>query len=258
MNTSEFNSTDSIDMNIDRDSHVPLHIQVENILRQLIQQEEYQNGKLLPSEQDMSKQLGISRNTFRAAMNKLVYDGLVERKKGIGTKVNQNKVHTHLEAWSSFTKEMNAKGRPFSDIDKKVSLVKAPQEVACYLGIEENTLIQKLERLRGEHEKPIVLFTSYFHPSIGISNDEEFDGPLYELLEDKYQIVPVVAKEEITARIPDKKLKEQLDIEDNTPVLIRKHLACDSSERPIEFCYASYRADKFVYQINIKRQNNNH
>jgi len=243
-------------MIIDHDSHIPLHIQVESILRQLIQKEEYQNGKLLPSEQDLSKKLGISRNTFRAAMNKLVYEGLVERKKGIGTKVNHNTVHTQLNAWTSFTKEMNAKGRPFSDIDKKVSLVKAPQEVASYLGIEENTLIQKLERLRGEQKKPIVLFTSYFHPRIGISNDETFDGPLYKLLEDKYQVVTVVAKEEITAQIPDEKLKEQLDIEDNTPVLIRKHLACDSSEHPIEFCYASYRADKFVYQINFEHRNN--
>jgi len=254
---SDSDQSDNLMLDIDHNSHVPLHVQVEQILRKLIQQEEYQNGKLLPGEQEMSKKLGISRNTFRAAMNKLVYEGLVVRKKGIGTKVNDDVVQTRLTAWTSFTKEMNAKGRPFSDIDKRVSRVKAPDEVAEYLGIKEHTEVQKLERLRGEHEQPVVLFTSYFHPRIGIPEGETFDGPLYELLEDKYHAVPAIAKEKIIAQLPDKGLRKRLQMDNNTPVLIRKHLACDAAERPIEFCYASYRADKFIYQITIERRNNN-
>ena len=253
---SDINRNDLL-LEIDHDSPVPLHAQVEQILRKMIQQEEYQNGKLLPGEHEMSKKLGISRNTFRAAMNKLVYDGLVVRKKGIGTKVNEDVVQTQLTAWTSFTKEMNAKGRPFQDIDKTVSRVSAPEEVADYLKIEPGTAVQKLERLRGEHEQPVVLFISYFHPRIGIPKEETFDGPLYELLEERYHVVPVIAKEDIIAQTPDPYLRGQLAMDKTTPVLIRKHLACDAADRPIEFCYACYRSDKFVYQITIKRRNNN-
>ena len=254
MNTTD--SSDNLLLEIDHDSPVPLHAQVEQILRKLIQQEEYQRGKLLPGEQEMSKKLGVSRNTFRAAMNKLVYDGLVVRKKGIGTKVSDDVVQTQLTAWTSFTKEMNAKGRPFEDISKKVSRVEAPQEVSEYLGIDPGTEVQKLERVRGEHGQPVVLFISYFHPRIGIPQEETFDGRLYELLEDKYHVIPVIAKEEITAQTPDEHLRNQLQMDETTPVLIRKHLACDAAERPIEFCYACYHSEKFVYQITIKRRNN--
>ena len=57
---------------IDYSSSIPLHLQVEKYLRELIRQEEYQNGGLLPSEVDLSKRFGVSRSTFRSAMDRLV------------------------------------------------------------------------------------------------------------------------------------------------------------------------------------------
>ena len=50
-----------------------LHIQAEEVLRKLIESEEYKNGKLLPNEVLLSEQLNISRNTLRQAINKLVF-----------------------------------------------------------------------------------------------------------------------------------------------------------------------------------------
>ncbi len=247
------NSNSELHLEVNHNSPVPLHVQVEELLRKLIQQEEYKNGKLLPAEKDLAKKLNISRNTFRAAMNKLVYEGLVVRRKGIGTHVNQDVVRTQLTAWPSFTREMNDKGRPFHDIGKRVSRVPVSKEVAQFLGIEPNVEVQKLERLRGESDEPVVLFISYFHPRVGITPNESFEGPLYEILEEKYHVAPTLAKEEIVAELPDEDLAAQLMMEPNTPVLIRKHLACDDDENPIEFCYACYRADRFVYQINFRR-----
>ena len=55
---------------------VPLHAQVEQLLRELIAQEEYQKGKTLPSEVELSKRLAISRSTVRQAVKKLVFEGL--------------------------------------------------------------------------------------------------------------------------------------------------------------------------------------
>ena len=74
-------------MKLDHNSDKPLHIQAEEILRRLIESEEYKNGKLFPNEVELSEQLHISRNTLRQAINKLVFEGLLVRKKGYGTKV---------------------------------------------------------------------------------------------------------------------------------------------------------------------------
>lgn len=68
-------------MKIDHDSNKPLHLQAEEILRNLIDSEEYKNGKFLPNEVELSQTLNISRNTLRQAINKLVFEGLLVRKK---------------------------------------------------------------------------------------------------------------------------------------------------------------------------------
>ena len=67
-------------MKLDHNSDKPLHIQAEEILRRLIESEEYKNGKLFPNEVELSEQLHISRNTLRQAINKLVFEGLLVRK----------------------------------------------------------------------------------------------------------------------------------------------------------------------------------
>ena len=66
---------------INHKSPIPLHIQAEELLRRMISDPEFENGKLLPKEVDLAKQLAISRTTLRQAINKLVYEGLLTRKR---------------------------------------------------------------------------------------------------------------------------------------------------------------------------------
>ena len=44
---------------------LPLHKQAELYLRNLIEQDEYKEGKMLPNEIELSEQLKMSRNTLR-------------------------------------------------------------------------------------------------------------------------------------------------------------------------------------------------
>lgn len=76
-----------MELKIDHKSTIPLHFQVEELLRKLIELPEYKNGDFLPKEIELAKKLGISRNTIRQATNKLENEGLLIRKKGVGTKV---------------------------------------------------------------------------------------------------------------------------------------------------------------------------
>jgi GntR family transcriptional regulator len=93
-------------MRIDHKSATPLHMQVEMLLRELIKEPKYINGALFPKEVDIAKKLGISRNTVRQAISKLVIEGYLERKKGVGTKVASQNISTQLKSWMSFTREM--------------------------------------------------------------------------------------------------------------------------------------------------------
>ena len=151
-------------LSIDHDSPVPLHLQVEEILRDMINDPDYQNGKFLPKEVDLSKRLGISRNTIRQATNRLVQEKLLIRKKGVGTKVAKKQVETKLSNWVSFSQEMHAQGINFRNYEIKVSQIKVSAEVSEQLEVKEGQELFRLERLRGLDNGPFCILRELFSP----------------------------------------------------------------------------------------------
>ena len=112
----------------------------------------------------------------------------------------------------------------------------------------------KLERLRGKIEGPFVYFISYFHPRIGLTGDEDFKRPLYDILEKDYLSVATLSKEEIAAIAADKFIASKLDVETGSPILFRKRFVYDQGERPIEYNLGYYRADSFLYTVESRRE----
>ncbi len=238
---------------IDHKSPVPLHAQVEQLVREMIKLPEYQNNALLPNETSLAKQLGISRNTVRQALNKLVYEGLLVRKKGIGTRVAENIVNTRANNWLSFSQEMRASGIDIINFDLKISQVLASEEIAAFFDIPVGKEIFKLERLRGHSKYPFVYFVSYFHPRIGLTGNEDFSRPLYEILEKEYSVVVKVSREDISARLAGDKIAGILGIKPADPILVRKRFVFDPGERPVEYNMGYYRSDSFTYTIESIR-----
>lgn len=83
---------------IDRDAFIrgnqPRYVQLANTLINEIIDGKYQIGDLLPTEQDMCVQFGVSRFTVREALKKLVQSGLVTRQPGVGSKVISTQMTT--------------------------------------------------------------------------------------------------------------------------------------------------------------------
>lgn len=238
---------------IDHSSKLPLHFQVEELIRELIERPKYKSGEFLPPEVELAKQLGVSRNTIRQATNKLEYEGLIIRKKGYGTKVAEKAFTTQLDSWHSFTQEMNDKGIAFTNYLIKAEWVPCEQKIATFFNIPVKTQVILLTRLRGDENGPFVYFESYFHPRTGISTEEDFNRPLYELLEKDFNMNAAISKEKIKARLASQITAERLKIKQGEPVLIRERFVSDQGEKPIEYNIGFYNAEKFTYSIEIKR-----
>lgn len=233
----------------------PLHQQAENFLRQLIEKEEYKNGKLLPNEVELAEELNISRNTLRQAINKLVYEGLLSRRRGYGTKVNRKGIVGGIKNWLSFSQEMRMLGIEVKNFELHLSFKGMTEEIANFFEIEEqnNTKSLLLERVRGNTEYPFVYFISYFNPRIPLTGEENFNRPLYDILEKDFNIVVKTSKEEICARLAGDFIAGKLDIKPNDPILIRKRFVYDVNDVPIEYNIGYYRADSFTYTIEAQR-----
>ncbi len=240
-------------MEIDHSSAIPLYKQIEDYIRDLINSGEYDEGKLLPKEKKLAKKFGVSRNTVRQGMSKLVMEGLLIRKKGVGTTVAPQTITTQLDEWHSFTEEMNERGVSLKNYFVNVEHENADEKISQIFKIQENRTIVRLERLRGNDKEPFVHFISWFHPRVGLTGDEDFNRPLYAILEEDLSVFPSRSNEKLKAINADKEIAEYLNIKKNIPVLFRERKVYDAGNRIIEYNIGFYRGDKFTYSIDIKR-----
>lgn len=238
---------------LDHKSPIPLHAQAEIMLRNLIVEEDYQNGKLLPNEVELAKKLAISRTTLRQAINKLVFEGLLVRKKRAGTKVAQAAVNSKSNNWLSFSQEMKLRGIPIKNFELHVTWVFPDERLANFFEIKVDRKVLKMERVRGKPDEPFVYFASYFHPRVGLTGDEDFKKPLYEMLEIEHSVIATLSQEEISAKAADAFIASKLKVPIGSPVLFRKRYVFDQGERPIEYNLGYYKADSFVYTVESSR-----
>lgn len=240
-------------LKIDHTSKIPLHTQAEDLLRELIKNKEYQNGKLLPNEVALSEHLKISRNTLRQAINKLVYEGLLIRKKRLGTRVSANRVVSRANNWLSFTQEMKVLGIYVHNFEMHISWGPPSKEAESFFNITPEQKVLGLERLRGKKDLPFVYFSSEFNPKIPLTGSENFNNPLYEILEKDFNIIVKTSNEEISADAAEEFIAKKLEIKTGDPILIRKRYVHDINGLPVEYNIGYYRADSFTYSIECER-----
>jgi DNA-binding GntR family transcriptional regulator len=68
----------------------PIVEQVDSLLRDRIRAEYYPPGGRLPSETELSEEMGVSRATIRTVLARMAVEGLILRKQGDGTYINRH------------------------------------------------------------------------------------------------------------------------------------------------------------------------
>ena len=117
-------------LRLDPRSSLPLHAQAERALRALLARPTQAPGSLLPDEVSLANAMGVSRNTLRAAIARLVQEGRLDRKAGVGTRVVEPRVHSGVGAWQSFTREMESKGIKVETYSLSARMVGIPADRA--------------------------------------------------------------------------------------------------------------------------------
>jgi len=238
---------------LDHKSPIPLRAQVEQLLRELIQKPQFQNGGLLPDECKLATQLGVSRGTVRSGISKLVFEGLLQRKAGVGTRVASNHLESGITAWRSFTREMAAKGITVKNFNLNYQFVPASKPAAQGLQLKANTKVWRLERVRGWDDEPILYSVSWFHPRVNLKGGEDFGRPLYETLEATTGARPHHAREEFLAVPADAHLSKLLQTPRKESLLLRRHQVFDAGNQPIEFSEVYYVSSRFTLTLDLRQ-----
>ena len=229
--------------------------QIEEILRRQITNCHYQEGDLIPKEFDLAEKYQVSRPTIRHAVQDLVNQGYLERRKHVGTIVKQTKIgqeFTHV--LQSYNSEMSQKGLIAQTQVLFFKKEKASAEVAKALDLTENAPVYKLTRLRSADGNPIVLVTTYL-PASKLSDFEKIDftqQSLYQELE-KRSLPIVHVKRKLEVKSADEMTANLLNIEEKVPIFYFHTYGYTKGEVPLEYSIAMYRGDENYFVIDLKR-----
>ncbi len=238
---------------IDPDSPVPLYIQAEQIVRRLIRNPLYADGSLLPNELELSEAIGVSRSTMREAMNKLVFEGLLIRKKGLGTRVAAKSAHTLASNWYKDPSEFDASDLEPDVVEVVVSWERTPRPVAKFYQIPEKRSVIKVERIYSAINGARVHVTSWLNPRVGLRSHMDFENtPVYELLRQS-GIEVARAKEEISARVPEPWVYKKLNIRPGSTAIFRRRFVFDTNDKPVEYRLEIYDASQYTIEYDLTR-----
>jgi len=233
-------------MNIDPNSKVPLYFQMKEELKKKIQNGEYKDGDLLPSEKEYKKLYNLSSTTIRRALNDLVQEKYLERKAGKGSFVKVQKATRDLKSVIGFTNNMIEMG--LTPSTKVLSLTTIPINIFTMerLGLKKGTEIFELKRLRMANNVPMMLETRYIRKDLCPDLDKhDLNASLWNVFEKYYGLKPRrhLQGMRITTVLSDNAFL--LGIEENTPIFLIRGVTFANNNIPIECEESLYRSDKY-------------
>jgi DNA-binding GntR family transcriptional regulator len=238
-----------VDLRIDRGSPVPLYHQLAEQLSSAIRDGQLEPGDPFENELAMCERLGLSRPTVRRAIQEMVDQGLLVRRRGVGTTVANRKVHRRFELSSLFD-ELKRAGRAPRTTVLQLETVQDAQ-AATALDLPESTELLSILRLRLVDDKPLALLHNWLPPGyFDLTREELEQTGLYDALRTR-GAKPVVARQSIGARMPTPAERRHLNLRGGQPVLTMTRMAFDVAGRAVEFGDHSYRAEDYALDMVV-------
>lgn len=230
---------------------VPLYVQVRETLRSEYAQ--LPPGTAIPTELELIERFGVSRITLRKAVDDLVVDGLLERHQGKGTFTSVPKLTHELNAISSWTEQLRALGYKPRTAKRTAAEIVPPKRVAHALALAPNEKVIMVRRTRLAGDEPLSLMTNYIPSRLVPNFNQQVEGAesLYELLEQRYKLIPHRATDTVETRAATDEEAETLGIEPWSPILVVTRLSYLADDSPLELAIAISRGDRYQYRVTL-------
>src|SRR5216684_9348219 len=167
-------------------------------------------GTAIPSERQLSADLGVSRLTLRAALDDLAREGYLVRRRGSGTYVQHRKISQELTI-TSFSDDMRRRGMEPGSRTLSMTTILAGARLGRFLQVSPSEGILVIKRLRMADGETMAIETLHIPAALvpGLTPNA-LAGSFYELLQDRYGVViaggtqaiePTVTNEEESAAL---------------------------------------------------------
>jgi GntR family transcriptional regulator len=237
---------------IDKNSTIPLYVQLMNILIEKIENSMEENDKL-DSEREICKKYSVSRTTVREALDELEKNKYIYKVQGKGNFISPRVVEQDLIKVSSFTEEMKKHGKNPTSKLLNFEIIEASNKVARKLEIEENELVFKISRIRIADDIPMIYEITYlpYERFKKLSKDMIEENPLYEIFRSVFNVQITSAEEVIESVLINKLESVYLEMPQGQAGLKFERIAYEQKDI-IEYTITIARGDKYRYRVCLK------
>src|SRR5215208_2876302 len=211
-------------------------------------------GSAIPSERQLSTDLGVSRLTVRAALDDLVRDGYLVRRRGSGTFVREPKIAQEL-TMTSFSEDMERRGmRPGSKtLSLETTMAGAYLGRALHVSPSERIVVAK--RLRMADSETMAIETLHVPASVvpDLRPEDLERGSFYELLYDRYGIELAGGVQTIEPTVTNEEESEALGVPLHSPAF-QFERTTRSDDGIVEFVRSIYRGDRYRLVTELNRR----
>jgi GntR family transcriptional regulator len=235
-----------------RDSHIAMHRQLAQQLREAIARGAYRPGDRVPTEPELAARHGVSRITARQAVMQLVRDGLVVRRQGKGSFVAEPPVHHDLVDLRGIYDELVARGvNPTTELLDYAERV-PPANVAERLrsGTRKVLHYQRLYLRRGE---PFAVSWAYLAPALPKMPRELVAAhTTYHLFESFMHLKISHADLSVRARAASPELRKLLRLRSRTPLIALERVSYLADGTPAEFTLYCANAENYEFVLKVR------
>lgn len=236
-------------INLNRDSSTPLHAQISEPIERDIFDGKLQPGTVIENEVSLAARLNVSRPTARRAMQTLVEQGLLLRRRGKGTIVAPKPKHRPFKL-SSLNEELRFQGKnPTTEI-LKYNVITASAQMAEKLDCLVGDRVVELERLRYRDGVPVAILYNWIPAAKAPSYDALLNAGLYETMRTS-GITIASTTQAVSAQRPRRRHTKLLGITVKQPVLTIDRTAFDEQGKIVEWGLHTYRGDLYRYESTV-------
>lgn len=242
-------------VSLGRNSSVPLHARISQLLVDLIERGELAAGEQLPPERYLAELFGVSLAPVRQAILDTVSKGLLVRRRGQGTFVRGPGLEEKISILPSLSESLRGQHVEVATHVLRQELVETPVEIAAALEMRGGKAVF-LERLAIVSKEPVALLQTYLSARAypGLADVSFLDHSLYELLRERYRTTVTWAESVVDVARCSSAEAEKLDVPVGEPLLRVEGTAFAEPRKPVEYFRVLYRSDRVRFHIESRRQ----
>jgi GntR family transcriptional regulator len=239
---------------VDKFSQTPYYLQIYMVLKDRIDTGMYKENAMLPSENELVKEFEVTRLTIRNSIKKLKDEGRIYTLKGKGSFVNSAKIEHSLFKFYSFGRDYTNSGIETQTEVIQAFIENADEEICQKLSLDKDEKVNSIIRIRKLDKIPLIVETSYTPCKLAPAIIEEHLEKLsiYDLLENKFNLKIVNAKEYLDPNIAGPYYSKLLGVKRNTPVFVTERITYTNDRIPIEYRVSIIRSDRFRFSVDLR------